>query len=46
MEFGFEKCAMLNIKRGVQVKSEGITVPSGELIKEVDENRFNSAFVT
>ena len=40
MEFGFEKCAMLNIKGGVRVKSEGIRVPSGELIKEVDEGGY------
>jgi len=30
MHFGFEKCAMLSFKSGIRVKSEGITVPSGE----------------
>jgi len=40
MQFGFEKCAMLSIKCGVRVKSEGITVPSGESIKEVDERGY------
>ena len=40
MEFGFEKCAMLSIKKGVKVKSEGIIVPSGELNKEVDEGGY------
>jgi len=40
MEFGFAKCAMLSIKSGVRVKSEGITVPSGETIGEVDEGGF------
>lgn len=40
MEFGFEKCAMLSIKSGVRVRSEGITVPSGEVISEVDESGY------
>ena len=40
MEFGFEKCAMLSIKNGVKVKSVGITVPSGEMIREVDEQGY------
>jgi len=39
-EFGFEKCAMLSIKKGVRVKSEGITVPSGEVIREVDQGGY------
>ena len=37
MEFGLEKCAMLVIKRGVKVKSEGIVLPSGDVIKEVEQ---------
>jgi len=40
MEFGFENGAMLSIKRGVRLKSEGIEVPSGELIREVDEGGY------
>ena len=40
MEFGFEKCAMLSIKSGVKTKSEGIEVPSGEMIREVGEEGY------
>lgn len=36
MEFGFEKCAMLVMKKGMKVKSEGILLPSGDVIKEVE----------
>ena len=32
MEFGFEKCAMVVIKSGIKVKSEGIHLPSGGVI--------------
>ena len=40
MEFGFEKCAMLVMKKGVKVKSEGIVVPSGDVIKEVERSGY------
>ena len=40
MEFGFEKCAMLVIKAGVKVKSEGIVLPSGDIIKQVEDSGY------
>ena len=40
MEFGFEKCAMLVLKKGVKVISEGIVLPSGEIIKEVEKSGY------
>ena len=40
MEFRFEKCAMVVVKSGVKVKSDGIHLPGGETIKELDENGY------
>ena len=31
MEFGFDKCSSLIIKRGVMVESEGIVLPTGTI---------------
>ena len=36
MEFGMEKCAVLTKKRGKRVVREGIELPSGEVMKDVD----------
>ena len=33
MEFGIKKCDILTMKRGKIVKSEGIKVPDGEVMK-------------
>ena len=38
MEFGMEKCAVLTIEGGKRVKREGMELPSGEVMKEVDEH--------
>ena len=40
MEFWFEKCAMLEMKKGVKVKSEGIVLPSGDVIKVVERSGY------
>ena len=40
MEFGMEKCAVLTIEGGKRVKSEGMELPSGEVMNEVDENGY------
>ena len=40
MEFGMEKCAVLTIEGGKRVKREGMELPSGEVMKEVDENGY------
>ena len=37
MEFGIEKCAMLVIEKGKIVKSVGIELPDGKLIKALQE---------
>ena len=37
MEFGIEKCAMLVIEKGKIVKSVGIEVPDGKVIKSLQE---------
>ena len=40
MEFGLDKCAMLEIRAGVKVACEGIDLPDEQRIKEVDENGY------
>ena len=37
MEFGITKCAMLTMKRGKKSKSEGIELPDGQLIKNLED---------
>ena len=37
MEFGVEKCAMLVMKKGKIVKSVGIELPDGKVIKSLQE---------
>ena len=40
MEFGLDKCAVLELKAGVRVQCEGITMPDGRVMKEVDEKGY------
>ena len=40
MEFGLDKCAVLEIRAGVKVDREGIELPDGQMIREVDENGY------
>jgi len=40
MEFGLDKCAVLVIRQGAKVKTEGIVLPNGDLMKEVDESGY------
>jgi hypothetical protein len=40
MEFGLDKCAMLVMEAGKRVACEGIALPDGHRIKEVDENGY------
>ena len=37
MEFGIEKCAALQIIRGRKVSIEGIDLPNGMMMREVEE---------
>ena len=37
IEFRLDKCGMLVIRKGVKVRSVGIELPDGEVIKELDE---------
>ena len=37
MQFGIEKCAMLEMEKGKIVKSVGIELPDGKVIKSVQE---------
>ena len=38
MEFGLEKCAILNMKKGKTVVSDGIVLPNGEMMKGLRED--------
>ncbi|MGY8822311.1 MAG: RNA-directed DNA polymerase, partial [Pseudomonadales bacterium] len=40
MRFGLEKCGVLVVEKGVKKKCEGIVIPGGEMIKEVDESGY------
>ena len=40
MEFGLDKCAMVEVKAGREVECEGIDLPDGQRIKEVDEDGY------
>ena len=40
MEFGITKCGVLTMKRGKTIKSEGIKLPDGEVMKEVGQEGY------
>ena len=40
MKFGIDNCAVLELERGRLVRSEGIELPDGERMKEVDQERY------
>lgn len=40
MEFGIKKCAVLEIRHGKQVACEGIELPGGEVMREVEESGY------
>ena len=40
IEFGIKKCGILTMKRGKIVKSEGIKLPDGEVMKQVGQEGF------
>ena len=40
MTFGIDKCAVLELERGRLVRSEGIELPDGERMKEVDQEGY------
>ena len=40
MEFGIKKCGMLVLKRGKIAKMEGIVLPDGQVMREIDNNGY------
>ena len=40
MEFGMKKCATLVVKKGVRVSRTGVTLPNGEVMKDVSEEGY------
>ena len=41
MKFGIKKCGILTMKRGKIVKSQGIKLPHGEVMKHVGQEGYN-----
>ena len=39
-EFDLRKCGILTLKRGQAVRSEGIELPSGEVMREVEQEGY------
>ena len=46
MEFGTKKCGILTMKRGKIVKSEGIKLPDGEVMKQVGQEGYSYLVIT
>ena len=40
MKFGIKKCGILTMKRGKIVKSEGIKLPDGEVMKQIGQEGY------
>ena len=40
MKFGFDKCGVLVVEKGVKKKCEGIELPSREMVREINENGY------
>ena len=40
MEFGIKKCGILTMKRGKIVKSEGMKLPDGEVMKQFGQEGY------
>ena len=40
MEFGIEKCALINIQRGKVTATDGIQLPNGNNIKDIEEGEY------
>ena len=40
MEFGIEKCALINIQRGKVTATDGIQLPNGNNIKDIEEGAY------
>ena len=41
MEFGLSKCGVLTIKRGKVVESDGLCMPDGTMMKNIEEGGYN-----
>ena len=40
IEFGLDKCSVLVLKQGAKVHCEGIVLPDGQVMGEVEENGY------
>ena len=40
MEFGYRKCGLLILTRGKVVRNQGIELPNGETMKEVEQEGY------
>lgn len=40
MQFGLDKCGVLVLKKGKVVKLNGVALPNGQMIKDIDESGY------
>ena len=40
MELGLKKCSVLVLKRGKVDKCDGVILPDGQMVKEIEENGY------
>ena len=40
MEFGIEKCATLKMEKGKRTEGVGVTLPTGEIVKDLEEDGY------
>lgn len=40
IEFGLDKCVVLVLKHGVRLRCEGIVLPDGHVMSQMDESRY------
>ena len=40
MQFGIKKCGVLTIERGKVIRTDGIRLPDGQHMKDIDENGY------
>ena len=45
MEFGYRKCGLLILKRGKIVRNQGIELPNGETMKDVEKEGYKNLVI-
>ena len=45
MEFGIRKCGVLVMKRGKVIATDGIELPGGQVMKDIEENGYKYLWI-